>query len=442
MSDIAIRVENLSKRYRIGLKEEKKDTLGGAVVDVLRRPLQNLQSLRRLSKFKENELVPEDIIWALKDVSLEVRKGEVVGIIGRNGAGKTTLLKIISRITEPTRGEVIVRGRMGSLLEVGTGFHPELTGRENIFLNGTILGMNKREIDRNFREILDFSGVGKFIDTPVKRYSSGMGVRLAFAIAAHLEPEILLVDEVLAVGDAQFQKKCLGKMEDISKEGRTVLFVSHNMGAIMGLCKRAVWIDGGKIVAEGAVKRIVADYLESATEALIQQKGTQNSISGNLVVEKVVLRDGKGEVTTNFRIGSSLRVEVHFHARSRINKPYFWIAVLSQYGSLFGANMLLDGVRPDHVEGKGVITCLFRKVALLPQTYTVRMGVRGEDGATILMKTEDVALFNVIGNARELGFYGEVANSFVGQSAPMLVPYEWHLPDGRRVPITCSAEIG
>jgi len=203
----------------------------------------------------------------LKDVSFEVKEGEVLGIIGRNGAGKTTLLKILSRVTEPTGGEVKIRGRVGSLLEVGTGFHPELTGRENIFLNGAILGMSKAEIKKKFDEIVDFAEVEKFLDTPMKRYSSGMYVRLAFAVAAHLEPEILLVDEVLAVGDAAFQKKCIGKMEDVGKEGRTVLFVSHNIGAIVDLCKRTVLLKEGKIVKDGPSKQVVSDYLSGMQQA-------------------------------------------------------------------------------------------------------------------------------------------------------------------------------
>lgn len=243
-----IKVENLSKAYRIGLKEQKSDTLGGSLINFIKKPVNNFKKLKSLSSISENSK-EEDVFWALKDINFEVEQGEILGIIGKNGAGKSTLLKILSRITEPTTGRIEINGRVASLLEVGTGFNPELTGRENTYLNGTILGMTKKEIDKKFDEIVDFSGVEKFIDTPVKRYSSGMRVRLAFAVAAFLEPEILIIDEVLAVGDAEFQKKCLGKMQDISHgEGKSVLFVSHNMAAIRSLCTRALVLNKSKLI--------------------------------------------------------------------------------------------------------------------------------------------------------------------------------------------------
>ena len=242
MSDVAIRVENISKRYTIG------NTSSGS----LRETIAGL--------FSKNGSDGTEEFYALRDVSFEVKRGEAMGIIGKNGAGKSTLLKILSRITEPTTGRIEIDGRISSLLEVGTGFHPELTGRENVFLNGTILGMTRAEVKRKFDEIVDFSGVEKFLDTPVKRYSSGMKVRLAFAVAAHLEPEILIIDEVLAVGDAEFQKKCLGKMEDVSGQGRTVLFVSHNMGAVKQLCTRGVLLEHGQVIAKNNITRIVNLY--------------------------------------------------------------------------------------------------------------------------------------------------------------------------------------
>ena len=264
MSDIAIKVENISKRYRIGLKEETKDTFVGAMGSILKSPLGNLKKLKKLTQFSNDNKKHDDIIWALKDVSFEVKKGEVIGIIGANGAGKSTLLKILAQITHPTSGRVELNGRVASLLEVGTGFHPELTGRENIYLNGTILGMTKKEIDSKLEEIIDFSGVEKFIDTPVKRYSSGMRVRLAFSVAAHLDPEILLIDEVLAVGDAEFQKKCLGKMDEVAKGGRTVLFVSHNMGAVEQLCENSMLICKGKMIFEGRTGVAIRNYFSSS----------------------------------------------------------------------------------------------------------------------------------------------------------------------------------
>lgn len=252
----AIKVQNLGKEYVIGSKEKGNETFREMLLSSLSAPF------RRFTQSK-GKTEQEERFWALKDVSFEIQPGEVVGIIGRNGAGKSTLLKILSRITEPTKGEINILGRVSSLLEVGTGFHPELTGRENIFLNGAILGMSRAEISRKFDEIVAFAEVEKFLDTPVKRYSSGMYVRLAFAVAAHLEPEILIVDEVLAVGDAQFQKKCLGKMQDVGKEGRTVLFVSHNMGAVTQLCKSIIYLCEGKIIEQSKeVASIIRRYNE------------------------------------------------------------------------------------------------------------------------------------------------------------------------------------
>lgn len=262
---LAIKVEHLSKYYRLGVKAKSSDSLAAAFFDAIRRPLQNYRKYRSLYDFRDVSSNPSDILKALEDISFDVRIGERLGIIGHNGAGKSTLLKILSKITPPSSGQATINGRVSSLLEVGTGFHPELTGRENVYLNGTILGMRKTEVDRKFDEIVEFAGIPQFLETPVKRYSSGMRVRLAFAVAAHLEPEILIVDEVLAVGDAEFQHKCLSKMEDVSKGGRTVLFVSHNMGAITQLCARALWLDRGRLVADGSADEIVAAYLDSGS---------------------------------------------------------------------------------------------------------------------------------------------------------------------------------
>ncbi len=264
MSDVAIHVENLSKLYRIG-ELQKYKALRDTLSDALYAPFRAVASLRNGHNGHRSTSYgrpSNNHFWALKDISFEVKKGEAVGLIGLNGAGKSTLLKILSRITKPTKGYVRIHGRVGSLLEVGTGFHPELTGRENIYLNGAIIGMRKKEIDRKFDEIVAFAEVEKFVATPVKLYSNGMYVRLAFAVAAHLEPEILLVDEVLAVGDAAFQKKCLGKMEDVTHEGRTVLLVSHAMAAIQNICSRAVLLNAGTMCADGPMAPVIRQYLE------------------------------------------------------------------------------------------------------------------------------------------------------------------------------------
>lgn len=258
MQEPVIQIRNLSKRYRIGRADHRSDTLLGSVLKGIQSPLNNLRRIRSLSTFRDDE---SDVCWALKEVSFDVQEGDVLGIIGHNGAGKSTLLKILSRITEPTSGEIRIRGRVASLLEIGTGFHPELTGRENIYMNGTLLGMRKHEIDKKFDEIVHFSGVDSFIDTPVKFYSSGMRVRLGFSVAAHLEPEILIIDEVLAVGDAEFQRKCLGKMEDVAKQGRTVLFVSHNMNAVQTLCEKSILLANGRVVLFDSSEKVVNSYL-------------------------------------------------------------------------------------------------------------------------------------------------------------------------------------
>ena len=280
---LAVQVENLSKEYRIGQKQANYQTLRDNLSDMLAAPFRRAARLMRGERYGASEA--SETIWALKDISFEVQQGEAFGIIGANGAGKSTLLKVLSRITEPTVGEVNLWGRVGSLLEVGTGFHDELTGRENIYLNGAILGMQRHEINRKFDEIVDFAGVETFIDTPVKHYSSGMRLRLGFAVAAHLEPEILIVDEVLAVGDAEFQKKCIGKMSNIAGEGRTILFVSHDMSAISKLCSRAIWLDKGMVQYEGETNFAIQEYLQagqanlSTERSLIGHPGHRNELT-------------------------------------------------------------------------------------------------------------------------------------------------------------------
>ncbi len=315
MSDTVIQVENLGKKYIIGHQKQENYT---ALRDVIANGVKGLgrKLLKPWGKSLPNPASEE--FWALKDVSFEIKKGDRVGIIGRNGAGKSTLLKILSRITEPTTGSIRIKGRVASLLEVGTGFHPELTGRENIFLNGAILGMSRLEIQRKFDEIVAFAEVEKFLDTPVKRYSSGMYVRLAFAVAAHLEPEILVVDEVLAVGDAAFQKKCLGKMEDVGKEGRTVIFVSHNMGAIQSLCRSAIQLDSGLVVVEGNSQSVVANYLSTTSELGSEVSWCSATAPGNNEIKLTAIRvyssrDQSGGIYSSQK---NLYVELEFIANA------------------------------------------------------------------------------------------------------------------------------
>lgn len=331
MSD-AITLQGVSKLYRIGARDSVTDSLATTLLQALRAPLRNFRQYRSLYDFSDvdDDGHGRNLLWALRDLDFRVAAGEVVGIVGTNGAGKSTLLKLLSRITPPTRGRITIRGRVSSLLEVGTGFHPELTGRENLYLNGTILGMRRREVDRQFDAIVEFSGVSHFLDTPVKRYSSGMRVRLAFAVAAHLEPEILIIDEVLAVGDAAFQRKCLQKMEQVGQSGRTVLFVSHNMQAVARLCERALLLDGGRLVDDGDATTIVSRYLQlevgnqpqrSWEEDVTQAPGGEVA---RLLAVRVCNRDGvvSGALPSNGEVVVEMEYQVlqpgrrllpHFH---------------------------------------------------------------------------------------------------------------------------------
>jgi lipopolysaccharide transport system ATP-binding protein len=314
MSDLAIRVEDLGKLYRLG-KRERYKALRDTLTDLMIAPWRAARSILRVGESNSSESGENSSIWALKDLSFEVRHGEVVGVIGRNGAGKSTLLKILSRITEPTEGSARIRGRVGSLLEVGTGFHPELTGRENIYLSGAILGMHRQEIERKFDEIIAFAEVERFVDTPVKHYSSGMYLRLAFAVAAHLEPEILLVDEVLAVGDAAFQKKSLGKMSDVAKQGRTVLFVSHNMPSITMLCTRALLLSEGHLVQDDEASRVVGYYLSSESKQA-QAKAWQDwrhAPGSELIrLRSARIMNLQEQMGTAFRMDDPIRIELTY----------------------------------------------------------------------------------------------------------------------------------
>jgi lipopolysaccharide transport system ATP-binding protein len=358
-----VRVENVGKKYRLGTRQAAYGSLRDIISD-------RVQSAIRFRRTRRG--LPE-IIWALQDVSFTVEPGEIVGIVGRNGAGKSTLLKVLSRVTEPTTGRIELYGTVGSLLEVGTGFHPELTGRENVYLNGAILGMKRVEIKRKFDDIIAFSEIEKFIDTPVKFYSSGMYMRLAFAVAAYLEPEILVVDEVLAVGDAEFQKKCLGKMGDIRKEGRTVLIVSHNMASIVNLCQRAMLLNDGKIISHGAPAEIVKDYLGTR-----QTQGGEilwtdtDSAPGNDVVRLRAVRILQDEgATANVDISKETRVEISYENLVEGSPLYAGIWLRDAVGTvvLSSANLPSMSETPDAWYGRPHPRGVFRSVCRIPGNF-------------------------------------------------------------------------
>lgn len=368
MAETVIKVENLSKRYRIGAREGYK-TFRETLVDSVKAPFRKIANI--------GKPVPEaETIWALNDVSFEVKKGEVLGIIGRNGAGKTTILKILSRITEPTKGRVELKGRVGSLLEVGTGFHPELTGHENIYLYGAILGMDRYEISRKFDEIVAFAELEKFIDTPVKKYSSGMYMRLAFSVAAYLEPEILLVDEVLAVGDAIFQRKCMDKMGKAAEGGRTVLFVSHNMSAVSSICQRGILLEAGEIAFSGSAQETVSLYLDQCAEtakdgAKISQRKDRAG-SGEVKLTIFYLENKAGQKIEHIRNGETVRLVFDYVTKSNqeVENVEFQIVVSRQSGELvfqFGTRFTGQNFKKIHPKGKFI--CEIRKFPLVPGRY-------------------------------------------------------------------------
>lgn len=371
MSDTVIKVENISKFYQLGLINHgtlAKD-LQGWWAKIRGKDDPNSRISMASNK---NANADNDFIYALKDVSFDVKQGEVLGIIGANGAGKSTLLKILSRVTSPTSGCIKIKGRIGSLLEVGTGFHPELTGRENIYLNGAILGMRKHEIDRKLDEIIDFSGVEKFIDTPVKRYSSGMYVRLAFAVAAHLDPEILVVDEVLAVGDADFQKKCLGKMDDVSKkEGRTVLFVSHNMAAVRQLCTRGILLRNGELVFDGETESTINEYMNSCEK--IEQKDLSRRFVNKTLplayITDVHFEDNNGKYIDTIPFGNDINLVIKYN--SQLSKSsVINIGVYNILGEkLLRISSEYAGIVKEHDEKENSIVFHLKKIPLVKGVY-------------------------------------------------------------------------
>jgi len=376
MGNYAIKVEGLGKRYRIGERQQYK-ALRDVLTDAVYAPV---RAAGRLLRGGSREAQPDSTIWALKDVSFEVAHGEVLGIIGRNGAGKSTLLKILSRITEPTEGEVRLRGRVGSLLEVGTGFHPELTGRENVYLNGAILGMRRAEMERKFDEIVAFAEVEKFLDTPVKHYSSGMMVRLGFAVAAHLEPEILLVDEVLAVGDAAFQRKCLGKMGHVAEQGRTVLLVSHNMAAVLGMCKRTVVVEAGHASYDGETSQAVERYLALNAVRSRQDGMLARSPDGEVELLSIDVLTRHGQPTETCICGQDLSLRIVVRTHKRVATARFVIGIDSTLGVRIGVlDSALQGSMFSLQQSTTTVICRVPNLPLVPGEYSLWVRVVGGD---------------------------------------------------------------
>jgi lipopolysaccharide transport system ATP-binding protein len=389
MAPPAIRVEHVSKRYRLGATHGGGNLLSEHLQHFVTSPFRRLRRPHAASHLKAAQADAGEL-WALRDVSLEVAPGEVVGLVGPNGAGKSTLLKLLSGITPPTEGRITLIGRTATLLEVGTGFHPELTGRENVFINGAILGMRRREIEAKFDEIVEFSGIERFIDTPVKRYSSGMYVRLAFAVAAHLDPEILMVDEVLAVGDAEFQRKCLGKMQEASDHGRTIVFVSHNMLTVQRLCTRAYAIDRGGIVASGTPAEVVTEYLRRAgpeqTDGVavisadtVRERGTEEAM-----LRRVTMTDDEGHRISSVRLGQPFQVSTVFEAARDLDECIVEVGISTPDGQRVATMGSIDRAwRPLRLT-KGLNEVeLWVAVTLLPGEYALDVGIYDVRGMTM-----------------------------------------------------------
>jgi lipopolysaccharide transport system ATP-binding protein len=424
MGDLVIRAEQLGKRYHIGALQRGYRTLRESLMDLAKTPYRTVRRIVR------REAQPDDqIIWALRDINFEVRQGEVLGVIGRNGAGKSTLLKVLSRITEPTTGRVRVAGRVGSLLEVGTGFHPELTGRENIYLNGAILGMRHFEIDRQFDEIVAFSEIEKFIDTPVKHYSSGMFLRLAFAVAAHLTPEILLVDEVLAVGDERFQRKCMGKMESVGKEGRTVLFVSHNMNAIHRLCQRVILLEDGRIRADGETSEVISQYLNAErSEAECKEWSDPAAAPGDGTVrlKRVRLLDRHNAIRSSFEIREPVQIEVEYWA---FDPGYPFMPILLIHNEN-GVCVLESAANHDPAyDGKNRRRGIYRSVCRIPGNflnegmYNVDVLVRVLVPRRYFIRESNLLSFRIQDSGSGLSVKGDFPKAWSGVVAPIL-PWE------------------
>lgn len=411
----AVNFENVSKRYQIG---SGRRSLGEVVSGLPARLLQ-----RNASKFNSaNEF------WALRDVSFTLQPGQVLGLIGRNGAGKTTTLKLLSGIVQPTTGRVAIAGRVSALIELGAGFHPDLTGRENVFLNGVILGLSRREIARKFESIVAFAELERFIDTPVKRYSSGMYARLGFAVAAHVDPDVLLVDEVLAVGDLGFQKKCHEFIQRFVSSGKTAIFVTHNMFVVEQVCSELIWLKDGSVAMTGPSSDVLPKYLDWTDACTLVDGDSQGaSERAGFTILEVNFTDRDGNLRDTFRTGEDIVVQLKYQADSAIRRPHFCLGVSPQGGSpLFLASMLVDGQCPDAITGVGVLRCRFKHTPLMPKVYEIWGEVWGSDRLERIITWRQLGKFRIADPAVvRNGTIGKGGLRHLRTDAAVQVPYEW-----------------
>jgi lipopolysaccharide transport system ATP-binding protein len=436
MNDIAIKVEGLGKKYKIGSRKigdlresfglfwrKIKGSVGSWQLAVGKKQFVDSSSTSQLLDSPTPRLPDSSDFWALKDISFDIKQGEAVGIIGRNGAGKSTLLKILSRITKPTTGRFEINGRVSSLLEVGTGFHKELTGRENIFLNGTILGMKRREVKQKFDEIVDFSGVEQFIDTPVKHYSSGMLVRLAFSVAAHLEPEILIIDEVLAVGDAEFQKKCLGKMEDVTGQGRTVLFVSHNMGAVRSLCGRGILLDEGYISIDDQVPNVIQSYLavNATSETEVHQLKKNRTGTGKIIFHSIHFIDEIGNKVDRIESGSDINLLIELISQEDCCKVDIGISIHDTFDSIYSVlYSSYQNINFKFQKGTNIVRLKIKNISLGSGIWHVRGLIKDNNEVTDWPKFILAKFIIEVGNFYQTGHIGDTMND-----VKLLLKGEW-----------------
>lgn len=412
---IAIRFDDVSKLYRLGAYRTGIRDLFATLT--IRRPDKQ-----------------ESILHALDRLTVEIRHGESVGLIGRNGAGKTTALKLLSKVNIPSSGKLEVNGRLSALIQLGAGFHPDLTGRDNVFLNGAILGLTRADIRRRFDEIVSFAELESFIDTPVKRYSSGMYARLGFSVAVHVSPDVLVVDEVLAVGDTSFQNKCFGKIREFVDSGRTVVFVSHNLDAVQGLCDRVLWLDHGKLRLDGPPAEVISSYLvEQEKEFLDRELEAHGATDSPLKVTRLILRNEQGEETKEFRSGEAITVDLHYRVRDFVQAPYFSIGVSDQgSGMLFLASMLIDGGRRPDLTGDGVASCKFASISLMPKAYQIWGSVRDEHGLSDLVAWQPLGAFRIISAPAEIpADAAALSIAHLKADASIYVPHTWSIKDGR-----------